>query len=567
MKDLHARCASHLAEVLKASTKASAQAREDAKLASGMLLATPDAEPRTVGQLLEDALSDAKNEIAIAQDRIDELKEQPFIKRVWLGRAAKKAKTDAELAYESKRRIEAGSVAAHKREVESAQRELTHDTHTKCKEALREAQDRLRLCEREERALSKICKPLIDALIRKGWLAQNTESLLKLSAEYAQKNNFSAAAEVIDKIEFQRIPSEDQIRKWVLEYQKVLDGMRRKSAGFAATAAYPGLMNPSLALAKVRFDATAWANSIDIYEDTPDRWHAVPTCMVNQGALADPVQWVIYWAFLRGCQEFAESASPANINEDVLTGMLMQALKGMLGDATKDRLLQLGYPRAKANLNFLHLAGKKGEHSTGADIGLVVLLDVGDLQMHKVALIQAKVSIDGNANIGSTPSGTPGRTQLQKLQDAERDFFVFYHRTDSGSPSPLPSVTSVEQLVKSGNLSKSDLAKERIVAKPREQGWDLATFIAFGLCTPTNSIGKDVPDGADPLDAITTGGSQSLPQYMIVVSLSHDEPGYHRVMSPLQRAGYRSIEPRHKGQALQISQAKELAYKGHEFGD
>jgi len=563
MTDLHSRYASNLADILKASEDATAWSRADVRRATATLLSAPDAEPKTVDQLLEDAMEVAKSELAAAQARLDEIDRLPWWKSIWLRPAAQKAKNDAEGAYQRKLRYEKGDVAVRARRADSDLRALTRANHAACKEAQRLAKENLKRCEREEIVLKELCEPLSVALDRKAWLGRTTDGFLNLSVSHAKRRDFGSAAKALQSIEFQRLPSEDQFKKWALEYRKVLGGMKQKSAGFAATAAYPGLVKPSLELAKVRFHEAAWVGLIERYKDLPDRWHALPASMVTHRALIEPVQWVIYWAFLVGSQSFADSAGPADINEDVLTGMLTQALKGQLADSAKSRLLQLGYPKAKANFDFLHLAGKKGEFATGADIGLVILLDVGDLRVRKVALLQAKVSVDGRADIGSKPSGPAKLTQLQKLRDDERDFFVFYHRTNGTSPSPLPTVTSVKQLRESGTLSTGDLARLSIGAKPREQGWDLATFVAFGLCTPASALGKEVPDDADPLEAMIAGGRDSLPKYMVVVSLSHDEPEYHRAMSPLHRQGYRSIQPHQRKQELQFSQTKE----GPELGD
>lgn len=565
MTDLRRRYASNLVDILKASEDATARSRADVRRATATLLATPDAEPKTVDQLLENAMAVAKSERAAAQARLDEIDREAWWKRIWLKSAAEKAKNDADDAYDKKLRYEKRDVAVRARKTDSDLRALTHANHAACKEALRLAREDLKRCEQEENFLKELFEPLSEALDRKAWFGRTTDSLLNLSVSHAKRRDIGSAAKALQSIEFQRLPSEDQFKKWALEYRKVLGGMKQKSAGFSATAAYPGLVKPSLELAKVRFHDAAWGNLVERYEDPPDRWHALPAGMVKHGALIEPVQWVIYWAFLVGSQWFTDSANSADINEDVLTGMLTLALKGQLADSAKSRLLQLGYPKAKANFDFLHLAGKKGESATGADIGLVILLDVGDLRARKVALLQAKVSVDGRADIGSKPSGPAKLTQLQKLRDDERDFFVFYHRTNGTSPPPLPTVTSVKQLRESGTLSTGDLAKLSIVAKPREQGWELATFVAFGLCTPASGLGKEVPDDADPLEAMIAGGRDSLPKYMVVVSLSHDEPGYHKVMSPLHREGYRSIQPRQRRQELQPSQMKER--EGPELGD
>lgn len=567
MIDRHRLCASRLAEVLKAFSDATALARATVAHALSALQTTPDTEPRTADQLLEDALVDVKIELASAQSRLDELDREAWWKTILLKPAARKAKATAEQAYWTKRDHEMQHEAEQKRRADSNLRALKHAAHCACKDKLRQAEDHLTRRERAEAGMKQLCEPLSDAISRKAWLSPDTDHLLKLSVAYSRRHNFRSAAKAIIAVQFQRLPSVEQLKNWALDYRKVIGSMKLQSAGFAATAAYPGLVNPSLELAKARFHAAVWTDSVESYEDAPDRWHALPACMVAYGALIEPVQWVIYWAFLAGTQRFTVSASPADINEDVLTGMLIQALKDDLAEGAKNRLLQLGYPKARANFDFLQLAGKKGEFTTGADIGLVIRLDVGDLHVHKVALLQAKLSVDGRADIGSKPSGPSKLTQLQKLSDAERDFFVFYHTTKGSSPSPLPTITSAKQLRQSAKLSSRDLARLSIDIKPRELGWDLASFVAFGLCTPANALGRDVPEDGDPLEAMADGGRETLPRYMIVVSLSDDAPTYQRIISPLQREGYQASLLRQKGRVPEPSHMSDQDHQGPELGD
>lgn len=567
MMDRHGLCASRLANVLKAFSDATVLAQANVAHALSALQTTPDTEPKTADQLLEDALVDVKIELTSAQTRLGELDREAWWRTILLKPAARKAKAAAEQAYWTKRDYEMQHEAEQKRRADSELRALTHAAHRACKEKLHQAEEHLTRCERAEVGMKQLCEPLSEAISRKAWLGPDTHHLLKLSVAHSQKHDFRSAAKAIAAVQFQRLPSVEQFKHWAIEYRNVLGSMKLQSTGFAATAAYPGLVKPSLELAKARFHAAAWTDSVERYEDAPDRWHALPACMVTHGALIEPVQWVIYWAFLAGSQRFSVSANQADIHEDVLTGMLTQALKEDLAERAKNRLPQLGYPKAKANFDFLQLAGKKGEFTTGADIGLVIRLDVGNLRVHKVALLQAKVSVDGRADIGSKPSGPSKLTQLQKLGDADRDFFVFYHTTKGSSPSPLPTVTSVKQLRESAKLSSRDLARLSIDTKPREQGWDLASFVAFGLCTPANALGKDVPEDGDPLEAMTDGGRETLPRYMLVVSLSDDAPGYQRIISPLQREGYRAIRLDGRGQALQPSQKKEHDHDGPGHGD
>lgn len=567
MTDFHSRCASLLLEVLQAAVDAKALAQAHVDQAATALRSTADAEPRTVEMLLEDALSASKAELAAALAQLDKAKGAPLLKRWSLGRAARREVADALSQLEHKTKIEMQAGHARQRAIDSNLRATQHAAHEACKLTLRQASSTLTKYTQLEKVLETLCGPLRRAIDCGAWLARDTEARMTNASQFARGGRWDQVAKIFQGLRFQIPPSERKLTEWASERRKLVSRIVNQRSGFSATAAFPGLIDPSLTLAKGRCHADAWEQAVDCYLESPDRWHALPACLLTPGALIEPTQWVLYWAFLIESQGFAESASAAISHEDVLTGMLTQALKGQLENATKTRLLNLGYPQAKANLSFLQLAGLQSEFKTGADIGLVIQINVGDFSVNKVALLQAKVSIDGTADIGSKPSGPHKLTQLQKLTDAKRDFFLFYHRTEGLSPAALPTVTSVNHFVSSRKMTANDLAKLSVSVKTRLQGWDLASFIAFGLCTPANSMGKDVPVGSDPLEALMAGGRDFLPAYMIVVSFGHDETGYHKIMTPLQERGYDAMRTPRRGHRLQQArEPDEKDFEGHEMG-
>lgn len=540
MTDLHSCCHAALTQVLREVSDSTAKADIAVQQASATLASTPDAEPRTIEQLLGDVLRNARHDLSVASANRDKVKASGYWKRFWHLEDAEKEVGKANAALAEKEKFERQEAAVSAREANSNERAAMRAAHDACRKALGAAKVNLERHVQAQSFLEQLCEPLRDALIRRAWIAGDTKELLDKSVGFAQKQDWEAAAKAIQEIKFQRLPSGAQFRQWMHEYRDKLKAMRDQSAGLVATAAYPGLRDPSLQLAKSRFCASTWADRVECYEDLSDRWYAVPVRMTSPGALIEPVQWIIYWAFLVQSQRFANSTGSVKVHEDSLTGMLTYALKGELEAPAKDRLRQLGYPEAKANLDLLQLAGTNGEFETGADIGVVIHLDVGDLQVHKVALLQAKVSKGESAEIGSKPSGSAQLTQLQKLRDAKRDFFLFYHKTMGLSPALLPTVTAVNHYAKQHKWKGADLKKENKTVKTRLHGWDLASFAAFGLCSPGNGVGRDVPDGGDPLEAMIANGRSSLPTYMMVVSLSHDESIFENAITSLYENGYRT---------------------------
>jgi hypothetical protein len=541
MTDLYSRCNSKLKQILKAFKDATAIAGVAVREANAALQSMPDTQPRPVDQLLEDSLISYKDDLIRARTNRKNLRQEVMWKRIWGRRNVQKAVDDAKTALRSRREYELSDDAVREREADCNQRAAEHAAHTSCSKALHEAVKKLQRLAREEQHLQQSCEPLREAFARRAWLAGNTEDLLDRSLGDTQAHAWTSAAKRIQEILFQRLPPEDQFKQWKAEHIDILADMRKQGAGFVATAAHPGLLVPSLALAQLRFHPSAWAKSVGGIEELPDRWYELPVSVIHREALIEPVQWIIYWAFLNQGQRFAVDTGMVTAHEDVLTGMLTYALKGELEGSAKRRLFQLGYPRVTANIDILQLAGMNGEFETGADIGLIIHLDVGNLNVHKVALLQAKVSSSNSAELGSSPSGSKKMTQLQKLHDAERDFYLFYHKTRGISPAILPTVTAVNHFVKKHKMTAGDLLKENRSVKTREHGWDLASFAAFGLCSPTNAIGKDIPVGGSSLDAMTDNGRSTLPIYMMVVSLSHEDSEYQKVMTPLHERGYRTV--------------------------
>jgi len=162
-------------------------------------------------------------------------------------------------------------------------------------------------------------------------------------------------------------------------------------------------------------------------------------------------------------QRFAARLATTKPHEEHLTGRLVGAIEEKLL-AVSNRIDQLGYPSTTMVLSTITIGGRLPETVTGADLGIVVRIHVGDLIVHKVALLQCKYSANGVADVGSKPTGKPARTQLQKLTSAERDFYLFYHHGVRSSPSMLSSVTPVETLIAGHQWTANDLAQQSLSA-------------------------------------------------------------------------------------------------------
>lgn len=559
MTNLRAQCITQLILIRQAALDAMTSAQASVDQAQADLDATPDETLMSVAQLLRSDLRAEHEILATASKKLDIVEAASWWKRPFLNVDAKfriRAATRS-LAIATQQQQARDQVL--RREAESKRRADRHAAHKARNEALQTARDLLKRRRQANADLGLILAPLIDAIKRGAWLAENAASLLAAAAVAAKSGRWVDVTETMAKISFQVLPSVTRIQQWETECDDLFKLINDKSYGFNAVARYPGLVGPSLNLTKSRCHAQAWTRAMECRPALADQWHALPECIAPATSLVEPVQWILYWAFLEECQHFAERRHQAKAHEDYLSGVLFGSLDRRLSGQAKSRLQELGYPRAKVNLGIVQLAGLKPEASTGADVGLVVRLSVGDLHVHKVALLQAKVSEGGRANIGSKLTGPSKRTQLQKLNETERDFFLFYHAGNGATPTPLPTVTSVQHFVNAGQLSDAALEEPTIRVSTQENGWEFACFFAFGLCTPANGVGKEVPVGSDPLDVLMVDGATSLPDYMIVVSLSDDNFENENTMQQLKQRGYRAVE-----RAKQISPPSRPAKKAQD---
>ncbi|MBN6150160.1 hypothetical protein JR065_07390 [Xanthomonas sp. AmX2] len=566
MTSLRAQCAAQFELIRKAVFNAKATAQASIDQAQANLDATPDEKPRSVAQLLRSDLHAEHETLAAAVRERDAIRGLSWWKRSALIWGAKRRVSEATRNLAAATQQQQAPDQVLRREAESRRRADQHAAHEACKESLQSARNLLALHRQADADLELKFAPLGDAINRGGWLAKDAASLLAVAAVDAKNCRWNDVAETMAKVSFQALPSRARLQEWETECNAFFKLINVKSYGFNAVARYPGLVGPSLNLARSRCRAQAWISAMEGRQSPADQWHALPGCVAPTTALVEPVQWVLYWAFLEECQLFAERQHQAKAHEDYLSGVLFGGLDRKLSGKAKSQLLELGYPRARVNLGIVQLAGLKPEATTGADVGLVVRLNVGDLHVHKVALLQAKVSEGGRANIGSRLTGPNKRTQLQKLNEAERDFFLFYHAGNGTTPTPLPTVTSVQHFVNAGQLSGTAMKDPTIRVATQDEGWEFACFVAFGLCTPANGIGKEVPVGGAPLDVLTVGGATSLPDYMIVVSLGDDDLGHENIMEPLKRRGYRAVE-RKRGVSLTLRPTPRTQdHDGHSLG-
>ncbi|MGF6401604.1 hypothetical protein ABH905_005270 [Pseudomonas frederiksbergensis] len=234
---------------------------------------------------------------------------------------------------------------------------------------------------------------------------------------------------------------------------------------------------------------------------------------------------------------FSKDLSLADAHEEHSTGGFLNSFRTELERWAGPRIDAMGYPNVTSFMGTLALGGTTAEAHLGADFGIIVEVNVGGLVVHKVALVQGKVSTNGKADIGSKPSGPQHLTQLQKLNDPQRDFYAFYHRGLRKASVPWPTVNRACALV----TPATDLQAESIRISTRESGWDWPSFIAFGLCNDTSGVGRMLEDHEDALAVLSGGHRQLLPSRLIVVAAGGGD--YSLDLQRRVRQHYSSLGP------------------------
>lgn len=355
---------------------------------------------------------------------------------------------------------------------------------------------------------------LKQTLLRNGWVSNNTAAVLDQMHDKLIQRDVLAAFQEAKKLTFQVMPAPQKITQWVGEAQHFLKQARSEGGvGFTALASFGAIVNDATAL--VLAGCTSPVRQAVLQDLEPvDRWYHLADQLTRPEHVVHWLQWAVYWACFQTAQRFAKDMSLSEAHEEHSTGAFLHSFRTEVERWAGPRIDDMGYPQVTSFMGTLALGGSAAEASLGADFGIIVEINVGGLVVRKVALVQGKVSKNGMANIGSPPSGPQKLTQLQKLNDPQRDFYVFYHRGLRQASVPWPTLNRVSTLVSPA----TDLQAGSIKVPTRERGWDWPAFIAFGLCSDTSGVGRQLKDDEDALDVLSGGHRQLLPSRLIVVA-------------------------------------------------
>ncbi|MFJ1298529.1 hypothetical protein ACILG0_01110 [Pseudomonadota bacterium AL_CKDN230030165-1A_HGKHYDSX7] len=380
------------------------------------------------------------------------------------------------------------------------------------------------LLKTEQSAIEQLHRTAVDAIraaCDSGWLAKDFPERFRRLAALVENNDINRATASLSALVFQRRPTESRYERWNDEANALRSKAYRQYAGMAASGAYTEIAQHSIQLAVPALRAQATATLAD-YNHPADQWQVLSALLSDPRRFRTDALWAIYWAMHQCGQWVADAASESDAHEDVFTGKVTAQIDRWLAGWATERIREFGYPEVRSYLGALEIASTTEETRLGADIGLIVDLNIGDLTCQKIVLLQAKKTKHGVTNVGSHAR------QLSKLSSRPSDgFYLFYHQSTHPVIAPAPSVCAAHELAdKVAQLGK-DIDAAHLPLNVRSMGWDWASFISFGLCNPNSKIGQSFDTVEEALTALGNGDARNLPRYLHVIAIA-DEP---RVMA------------------------------------
>lgn len=395
-------------------------------------------------------------------------------------------------------------------------------------------------------------KILVTKLEDVGRAIQSGRQVGASTAEITQKihlkltaRDLSGALLLAADLRYQPTPPESQYAQWQDEANDILQKATSRSVGLRSTAHHSAIAEGSALLIAKGLRDRALAKSI---EQAPvNSWMLLVQHITSLKNYIHEAQWSIYWALFQVGQDFTIDLSRSLANEENLSGVLTKGLTMQLQHWAGSRAHLLKYAQPKAVLSTMRLGGMAAEASLGADIGILIDINLGNLQVRKLVLLQAKVSRNFKTNIGSEPTGPESKTQLQKLNNFERDFYLFYNWGELETNNTfLPTVASIPALFEENSLKDSDKTALSVRVDTRHCGWDLASFFTFGLCTPGTGIGQEL-DSKDTFEGVLAGLNYP-PRRLVIASFNGLEMTLD--MEKRIRSEYEGTEPSKKPYGL-----------------
>ncbi|UMY52111.1 hypothetical protein [Pseudomonas azotoformans] len=387
--------------------------------------------------------------------------------------------------------------------------------------------------------LSEFAQEATEALIAacgQGWLALDFGLHLAGMDASIRQGNVALARRHLARLVFQKRPDDpvyDRLKEQALELRK-----RAYSAhhGVPVTGSFADIVEASAQLAAANMKADCASQLLDGLHSS-DQWQVLTTLVASPQNLRIDVLWSIYWGMFRCQQKMADVLNHTVSTEDPLNGRFSQCVEDGLSEWAAKRIPLFGYPESQSYLGMLQLANTDEETRVGADIGVIIALNIGGLVCRKAVLLQAKRAKDWEADVGSK------KGQLPKLSKLPRGgYYLFYHESPQlRLDSPVPTVSSaqaLQQLILDANKNPN---ATKLKLDVRSTGWDWASFISFGLCDASSDIGEPFDTVDDAMRILGSGDTGALPLHLLLLAIE-DEPFTLELTKRLHNQ-YRRAEP------------------------
>lgn len=337
----------------------------------------------------------------------------------------------------------------------------------------------------------------------------NLEELLRLE-------QIEQASDCVQTLRFQRKPPEDQYKKWITEVAAILSEAASSNSAFTASAKYAQVAMRSIVLSKRSLiqNAQDYLEDLDLQEPQ-DQWQIISSLLASPYHFENELLWPIYWAMFQASQEIADSLKDTNPHENVINGKLPEKLHQLLKLWAMPKITAMGYPLGMSYFGALEIASTDEETRLGADFGLLVDIDLGGLKCKKIALFQAKKAQEGKANVGSE------NEQLRKLlATSGLGYYMFYHQRAYSLRPQGPTICPAKDIASLDVIQAKDLDSRSLHVHVHQLGWDLMSFMSFGLFLPNSDIGVTFVDIDDALNIAGGGDAKNLPRFLNVYALS-----------------------------------------------
>lgn len=412
----------------------------------------------------------------------------------------------------------------------TAKRDSDIDQHNRDVAAQREEQLRLKAlleklikAQRQLNDFKLAATQALAAASGDGWLAPDFAITFARVIDFVRKADMPQAHHYLAQLIFQKTPDMAAYGALHKRAEAIRKRANQDHFGVAVTGGFPNIVAACASLAAANMHSGP-ASELLQCRQTADQWQLLSQLATSPTHLSNDVLWAIYWAMFQCEQEMARFLNSAAAIEDLLNGRFSAYVEHWLTGWASKQIPQFGYPMSQSFLGTLQLAGTPEESRLGADLGVIISLNIGGLVCRKAVLLQAKRAKDWVADVGSR------KGQLPKLSTLQRGgYYLFYHESANLQLAcAVPTVSSAQALEQLLLTAGKKPDGTYLPVDVRETGWDWASFISFGLCDAHSGIGEPFETIDEALQILGSGETGELPLRLFMIAIE-DEAYVHEL--------------------------------------